>query len=148
MLEAYFTFDGRMRRLRLLIFAVLLIVLLAIVTVVGMLTIDLARSVVVAKLFFYCLMAVLWLCGWAAMCVKRLHDLDRSGWHYLWLILAPQALVLAAGTSEFSLRGGGFSFAWEGGLLSIIGLIWVLLGLFHLLSARGTDGPNRYGYPP
>src|SRR4051812_655917 len=99
MLEAYFTFDGRMRRWRLLIYSTLLIVLIAAIGIGGRLALDSARSVVAATLFIQGLLALVWLWAWAAMGVKRLHDLDKSGWHFLWLILAPQALVLAAGTS-------------------------------------------------
>jgi uncharacterized membrane protein YhaH (DUF805 family) len=63
--------------------------------------------------------------SWAgfALVVKRLHDLDKPGWHYVWMFLLP-------------------------GLLGLLGLIWLLLGLLYLLLARGTDGPNRFGYPP
>jgi uncharacterized membrane protein YhaH (DUF805 family) len=148
MIEAYFIFSGRMRRSRLLVYSVLLIVLLVIIGAVGMLTVDLARSVKAATLFFEAALALLWLVGWAAMGVKRLHDLGKPGWHYLWLILAPQVLILAAGTSDFTLRGGSLSFAWSGGLLSLIGLVWWLVGLFYLLLAAGTESPNRYGHPP
>jgi uncharacterized membrane protein YhaH (DUF805 family) len=88
------------------------------------------------------------LLGGAAMGVKRLHDLDRPGWHYLWLSLAPQALAIAAGSSDFTLRGGDLTFALNGGLLTLFGLVWWLVGLVYLLLAAGTDGPNKYGYPP
>lgn len=148
MLEAYFTFSGRMRRLRLTIYLLLLVVLVVLVVVTGMLTIDRARYAEAARFVFYAAMAVLWFWGLAAMGVKRLHDLDRPGWHYLWLVLAPQALVLAGGTSDFTLRGGSLSFSLEGGMLSILGVIWLSLGLLYLLLARGTEGANRYGYPP
>jgi uncharacterized membrane protein YhaH (DUF805 family) len=146
MLEAYFVFDGRMRRLRLLTYSVLLTILLAFLVIGGRLALDSARSVAAAPLFIQGLLALLWLWAWAAMGVKRLHDLDKSGWHFLWLVLAPQALTLGAGTSDFDLRSGAIGFS--GGLLSLLGLIWLLLGILFLLLARGTDGPNRFGYPP
>jgi uncharacterized membrane protein YhaH (DUF805 family) len=149
MLDAYFGFSGRMRRFRLLIYSVLLIVLLAVIGIAGSLALDAARSVTAAKLFVEGLLALLWLWAWAAMGVKRLHDLNKPGWHFLWLILAPQALMLGAGTSDFRLNGGGdVGFNWSGGFLSLVGLIWLLLGILFLLLARGTDGPNRFGYPP
>ena len=146
MLEAYFVFNGRMRRLRLLAYSVLLTVLLAFLVIGGRFALDSARSVAAATLLIQGLFALLWLCAWAAMGVKRLHDLDKSGWHFLWLVLAPQALTLGAGTSDFDLRSGAIGFS--GGLLSLLGLIWLLLGILFLLLARGTDGPNRFGYPP
>lgn len=148
MLEAYFTFAGRMRRFRLLIYSLALIVLLIVIGIVGSLLTDVARYTGAAMIVLQGLLAVLWLCAWAAMGVKRLHDLDMRGWHILWLVFAPQALILATSASDFHLKSGGISFAIDAGLLGLLGLIWLLLGVLFLLLARGTDGPNRFGYPP
>ena len=93
-------------------------------------------------------MAVLWLLGLAAMSVKRLHDVDKPGWHVLWLLLAPQALTVATSAGEFSLSGGSIAYSLDFGVLGLIGLVWFLVGLLYLALARGSDGPNKYGYPP
>ena len=148
MLEAYFTFAGRMRRFRLLIYSVALIVLFIVIGIVGSLLTDVARYPGAAMLALQGLLAVFWLCAWAAMGVKRLHDLNLRGWHLLWLVFAPQALILATSASDFQLKSGVINFSIDAGLLGLLGLIWLLLELLYLLLARGTDGPNRFGYPP
>ena len=148
MLEAYFVFDGRMRRLRLLAYSAALIILLVVVGIVGSLLTEFARHTGAAAILLQGLLALLWLWAWAAMGVKRLHDLDMRGWHFLWLIPAPQALILATSASDFHLKSVGVSFSIDAGLLGVLGLIWLLLGVLFLLLARGTGGRNRFGYPP
>jgi len=71
--------------------------------------------------------------------VRRLHDLNKSGW---WL-LAPFLILIigligVAGTVE---DGGAAVWVWlmvAGGIMSLAMSIW-------LLFARGTDGVNRFG---
>jgi uncharacterized membrane protein YhaH (DUF805 family) len=148
MLEAYLTFSGRMRRFKLLVYSVVLIVLLVFIGIVGSLLLESARHPVAAGISLQVLLALSWLWAWSAMGVKRLHDIDKSGWHFLWLILAPQALVLATSTTIVYARGGAAGFSIDAGLFGILGGIWLSLGVLFLLLARGTDGPNRFGYPP
>ncbi|WP_404651745.1 DUF805 domain-containing protein [Raoultella terrigena] len=74
-----------------------------------------------------------------AVAVRRLHDLNKSGW---WL-LAPFLILIigligVAGTVE---DGGAAVWVWvmvAGGIMSLAMSIW-------LLFARGTDGVNRFG---
>lgn len=74
-----------------------------------------------------------------AVAVRRLHDLNKSGW---WL-LAPFLILIigligVAGTVE---EGGAAAWVWlmvAGGIISLVMSIW-------LLFARGTDGANRFG---
>ncbi|MGE0970019.1 DUF805 domain-containing protein [Klebsiella sp. WOUb02] len=74
-----------------------------------------------------------------AVAVRRLHDLNRSGW---WL-LAPFLILIigligVAGTVE---EGGAAAWVWlmvAGGVISLLMSIW-------LLFARGTAGVNRFG---
>ncbi|ROR98198.1 DUF805 domain-containing protein [Raoultella terrigena] len=74
-----------------------------------------------------------------AVAVRRLHDLNKSGW---WL-LAPFLILIigligVAGTVE---EGGAAAWVWlmvAGGIISLLMSIW-------LLFARGTDGANRFG---
>lgn len=74
-----------------------------------------------------------------AVAVRRLHDLNKSGW---WL-LAPFLILIigligVAGTVE---EGGAAAWVWlmvAGGIMSLVMSIW-------LLFARGTDGANRFG---
>ncbi len=74
---------------------------------------------------------------WAtlALTAKRLHDMDMSGWHLLWMIaLSSLAPNLDPATAELSigtvLKVAGF-LAWA----------WVFV-------VPGTRGPNRYGPAP
>lgn len=74
-----------------------------------------------------------------AVAVRRLHDLNRSGW---WL-LAPFLILIigligVAGSVE---DGGAAAWVWlmvAGGIMSLVMSIW-------LLFARGTAGVNRFG---
>ena len=86
-----------------------------------------------------------------AMCVRRLHDLDRSGW---WIILmyVPFILTIASATmttaslllNSDSTTAGGF------GLTTIIlGLLTLIIAIYFivLFVRKGTQGANRYGMP-
>jgi uncharacterized membrane protein YhaH (DUF805 family) len=68
--------------------------------------------------------------------VKRLHDLNLSGWHSVWFFAVPvQWLargILVPGPLE---------------ILTLLGLGWLFLAMMFLSWARGTYGPNRFGYP-
>ncbi|MFL1462950.1 DUF805 domain-containing protein [Roseococcus sp. DSY-14] len=66
--------------------------------------------------------------------VRRLHDMDRTGWHLLW-IAALSALGNLVGQAGLS------------GVSAVLGLasLAVFLGLCLI---PGTPGPNRYGPPP
>lgn len=83
-----------------------------------------------------------------ALGVRRLHDIDRSGW---W-VLAPFLLIMLAGISVLTPLGAGPADAlpgfgivftigiFVGGVMSVVLLVWACL--------RGTPGPNRFGPDP
>ena len=73
-----------------------------------------------------------------AVSVRRLHDIDRSGWWVL-LPVAPYVLgvVLIFGTRSFLL----------GGLLSLAAFVCAIV-LLVWYCMRGTVGPNRFGGDP
>ncbi|MBA2936421.1 DUF805 domain-containing protein [Sphingomonas sp. CGMCC 1.13654] len=83
-----------------------------------------------------------------AVAVRRLHDLDRSGW---WLvapmILIPIAMVAALGrlgdNAAASMAGFGIFFL-------VMGLAAVVMGIVLLVwfCMHGTRGPNRFGPDP
>lgn len=82
------------------------------------------------------LLGLLALTSWiyVAIAVKRLHDLDCSGWHVVWITGA--ALGVTPMTRELpELPGMLVAF------LSLAGVLWLVL-------ARGTPGPNRFGPEP
>ena len=93
----------------------------------------------------YCLTAVV---------VKRLHDLDRSGWHALVLIIAFFLAGLAALAHE-GLRQGQITVAewrdfWSTVFYVTAGLAVALLAdlIVGLGFTRGTLGANRFGPDP
>lgn len=76
--------------------------------------------------------------------VRRLHDLNHSGW---WII-APYVLVIIGVFA--TLIGYGIqaeSFAYIGISLSVIAGIGFIV-LFIMAMLRGTVGPNRFGPDP
>lgn len=72
----------------------------------------------------------------SAIAVKRLHDLDRSGYGFLVLVLVPLAVMgvnALVGPSEPIRYACLAVIAW---------------GCTDLMLANGTPGPNRYGADP
>lgn len=86
-----------------------------------------------------------------AVGVRRLHDVDRSGW---WILLPLGPIFLGAilmGASLVSaMSGGGAGFsgaAMFGGVLMLGGLACAIL-LLVWYCTPGTAGPNRFGEDP
>jgi uncharacterized membrane protein YhaH (DUF805 family) len=65
--------------------------------------------------------------------IRRLHDMDRTGWHMAWLI----GCMLAAGFADDVHPSLGPAMS----LVVMLGEVWLLL-------APGTRGANRFGPPP
>jgi uncharacterized membrane protein YhaH (DUF805 family) len=100
---------------------------------------------VIAVLSPYCLTAVV---------VKRLHDLDRSGWHALVLVVAFFLAGLAALADE-GLRQDRITVAewrdfWTTVFYVTAGVAVTLLAylIVRLGFTRGTLGANRFGPDP
>lgn len=84
-----------------------------------------------------------------AVLVRRLHDIDRTGW---WVLLLFGLIVIGAGAMGFGMAqavtSGGMGAV---GILGIVSLIaGMLLGIVMLVWActAGTPGPNRFGEDP
>jgi uncharacterized membrane protein YhaH (DUF805 family) len=98
----------------------------------------------VAMLSPYCL---------TALAVKRLHDLDRSGWHVL-VLLAALVLGTVAALAYWGLRQGDIipeaRSIWTGVFYATAGLATAVLAylILKLGFARGTVGDNRFGPDP
>jgi uncharacterized membrane protein YhaH (DUF805 family) len=83
-----------------------------------------------------------------AVAVRRLHDIDRSGWWMVApLLLAPVAIVAAlvrlGANADASMAGFGILFLVMGlaaGIMGIVLLVWFCM--------HGTRGPNRFGPDP
>ena len=89
-----------------------------------------------------------------AVAVRRLHDVNRSGW---WLMLPFGALLaIAVFIGIFAAGAVGLRTGGEGpGAAAIVAIVIAGIGVlatFILLlvwfCTRGTDGPNRFGPDP
>jgi uncharacterized membrane protein YhaH (DUF805 family) len=90
--------------------------------------------------------------------VRRLHDIDRTGWWVLVFLVAPMFVSIIAmflmGGSIFMMMSGGDAAAAAG--LAGMGVSLLLIGLIDLVllivalvfyCTPGTPGPNRFGPP-
>ncbi|WP_156254288.1 DUF805 domain-containing protein [Sandarakinorhabdus oryzae] len=94
-----------------------------------------------------------------AVSVRRLHDLDRTGWWVLapLLIILPTiaiAAVMGAGGAIAGLLGSGEAAgAGAGGAMIVLGVGLLAGGIISIVMliwycSRGTAGDNRYGPDP
>jgi len=78
--------------------------------------------------------------------IRRLHDIDRSGW---WILLNLWSYgFVVAGFSQMSVESifKGTNIAALA-ILVLIALVGAVI-MFVFSVTRGTDGPNRYGSDP
>ncbi len=142
MIEAYFMLSGRMRRLAYFGYSLLLAPVVVVLVLLGSWAVTGARFPVAVSILLGLLLAAFLAWAGLALGVKRCHDFDRSGWLYFWAVWLPSLL-----STTFSLHWGSASYEFELPVIGgIAGLISCLGGLYVLFK-RGTDGPNRYGYP-
>jgi len=135
MIEAWFVWSGRMGRLAYLGYSLLLGLILVVLALILILP---ARNTTNADALALVVFVVTGAAGlWGSVCmgVKRLHDMDMSGLHYLWMGVLPGVLSgLGNGAHIMPL-------SFVGGLMSLGVLLFLLLW-------PGTDGMNRFGYGP
>ncbi|MCA1197073.1 DUF805 domain-containing protein [Sphingomonas sp. R647] len=78
----------------------------------------------------------------AALFVRRLHDLDRSGWGSLAVV--PVLLVNGYQSVRASLDAAPSTLPWWGSLT----MLALMAIVFMFVIAPGTEGPNRFGPDP
>lgn len=148
MLEAYFMLSGRMRRKGFLGYSLLFwVVLLGLV----LFTPPLAGAALYPSLVAVGLVLLgiaFWFWAGIALVVKRLHDLGRPGAHYVWMFLTPGILVGIDSFFDLDAGIGRMHLSLGYGPLAIFAAVWLLLAWLYLVVAPGSDGPNRFGYPP
>ncbi len=76
-------------------------------------------------------------------CVRRIHDLNRSGWYLLLMLLPP--LLLALGVHNVITSTGALKAAWIALTMLMLMLSCVCVAI---LCCRGSSGLNRYGADP
>jgi uncharacterized membrane protein YhaH (DUF805 family) len=84
----------------------------------------------------------------AAVTVRRLHDLNASGWWFVGLVLFSMVTWVLAMGALFGLAfaPAGFAFEWFLGLF-VVGQVLGLIFVFFMCR-RGTRGENRFGPDP
>jgi uncharacterized membrane protein YhaH (DUF805 family) len=143
MIEAYLALSGRIRRWRFFVYWLFLWIIMPVLALLGIPMIDNARYPFAASVIVVIGLAAFWTWAGMALAVKRLHDLDKSGWHYVWMFLLP-GLLTGGVTVELRHAASG---QWSVGYGQVLGII-PLLATLYLIFARGSDGPNKFGYPP
>jgi uncharacterized membrane protein YhaH (DUF805 family) len=79
-----------------------------------------------------------------AVAVRRLHDIDRSGW---WILLPLLPYLLGLVIMVGGAMAANPALAMLGGLALLVGVICAIVLLVWYCSA-GTNGPNRFGPDP
>lgn len=79
-----------------------------------------------------------------AVSVRRLHDIDRTGW---WILLPVGPYLLGIVLALGGIAGGGGAMAGIGIVLFGVALITAIL-LLVWYCMPGTTGPNRFGEDP
>ena len=81
-----------------------------------------------------------------ATAIRRLHDLNWTGW---WLLLPVfEVSILELGMKIHENSGVFYWWMWVFVPLLICCHLLVLYGMFALHIAKGTDGPNDFGEDP
>ena len=133
-----FGFSGRLNRMAFFGYGLVLAILLGIAVgaIVFLLMSDPSGELTpeLSRVFTGLTIVSLW--PTAALTVKRLHDMDRTGLHAVWIF----ALSGAGALLDQMARGGSNAISVTLQILSLLVALW-------LLFARGTDGANRFGLP-
>ena len=150
-LEKYADFSGRAPRPELWWYVLALVVAFI---VVGIVESILGVHRMIAGMYgpLSCLLWLGTIVPSVAVAVRRLHDVNRTGWWVL-LPLVPECLMIfmMLTTAGAVAAGGGFAAAAGGfaitGLLGLVALVGaIVLIVFYVMP--GTPGENRYGPNP
>ena len=142
MLFALFSWSGRLGRLAYFGYSFLLVAVLVVLGLIFLLPLRNAADGTGVAIAIMVVLGLMGLFGGFCLAAKRLHDLDMSAWHYVWIIFVP-AFFNGSGAAMKQL-----GMTLPGLLTSLLGsLISLLVGLY-LLFWPGTDGTNRCGERP
>jgi len=135
MLEAFIFLSGRLGRLAYFGYSILFAIVLGLIAALLILPARNSPSGGTVLIVAVIIIGVIAFWGGIALSVKRLHDLDKSGWHYAWMVLVPAVF-------------NGLSKAFETPVLGVVGGL-ISLGVWvYLQFWPGTPGSNRFGYQP
>jgi uncharacterized membrane protein YhaH (DUF805 family) len=143
----FFSFRGRINRAKYWLAALVFVIADAVLGLVGWvlgnsLTFQILSSVVNLAVFI----------AGIAVCIKRLHDRDRSGW-WLLLFYGGPGVVVIIGLVVFwaAADAVGMTAAWANLGLRLCLLGGFALGIWGFVEIgcrRGTAGYNRFGPDP
>jgi uncharacterized membrane protein YhaH (DUF805 family) len=143
----FFSFRGRINRAKFWL-AVLIIFVADIV--LGLIGWVLGNDVAFQILSFVVNLAV-FIAG-IAVCIKRLHDRDRSAWWLLLFYAGPGVFIVIGGFILWAFADAvGMAAQWSYLLLRLCILGGFALGIWGLMEIgcrRGTAGYNRFGPDP
>ncbi len=89
---------------------------------------------------------IVWLLFGYFASIRRLHDLNKSAWWLLLLVIAGAALIIKEGLKLVGIDTGAIDITVIGMLVNITAIAGFFLFL-SLLFVKGTKGENRYGLP-
>ena len=151
-MRRYFDFSGRSSRAEFWFF-VLFVFILSIVA--NVLDVLLLGSYGYGAAVLSSLVSLIHFIPSLSVSVRRLHDIDRTGWWIMLAFLPVVALIVAMGGSAMMMFGGGeidgmsgFAAMGTGLMLTALISLIVLIVLLVFYCTPGTPGPNRYGPPP
>ena len=135
---------GRCNRKALLGVAIVLLAIQAICLAIHALSENASLGAAASVVELVCL----WIATSAA--IKRLHDMDLSGWWvpgsalllFVWMLLASFVSYVAMGDAVADIGSKEF-FVYAAAVM-----VWPLAATVWLHFAKGTPGPNRYGPEP
>jgi uncharacterized membrane protein YhaH (DUF805 family) len=138
--QHYFDFEGRTRRQEFWYYVIAFVV------------IDIAFAVVQAVLNTHALtslLALALLLPNLGIAVRRLHDINRTGW---WVLIGaiPGTVMVVLTVISFMLAGAAAGFLLLLPILSLCGLAALAAAalLIYWYAQPGTVGPNQYGPEP
>lgn len=91
--------------------------------------------------FVYLYLAILCVCAWIALDVKRLHDLNKSAWFCLFGLIPYTIITILDINAPDALPNRLQALYWGS---CVIGLIYYIILLF----TKGTEGENQFGEDP
>jgi uncharacterized membrane protein YhaH (DUF805 family) len=157
MLEAYLFLSGRLRRLAYFGYSILLGLILLLIMLIMLLPARGSPSYPTVAFLTFVVVGAIGLWASIALSVKRLHDLNLSGWHYAWMWLLPNVLSFLGnqqyGLGLMPLHSDALQGAQAAALahISILQIVAGVVGLVIWLFLQfwpGTDGSYVYGYQP
>ena len=141
----YATFKGRASRSEFWFFQLGILLLYLIIHII-----DAAIPGQSIKRAFYSIWSIIVLLPILAVEVRRLHDVDRSGWVAFWYYISFNIFIAIAAFIIIMSRprgsgGDDVEMILYFALVAVAGLV---LGRIYLLTRPGTQGPNQYGDDP